>query len=99
LRQKCAQRTKHIIIQLLKDNILIYRVFLEQNQNLIYRRRPSGNFQTGEVTSELILVGTREKVNGVDVQNIAYIDVTNGLIQSAGKWVGGAPTLRSDELG
>jgi hypothetical protein len=84
---------------ILKDNILIYRVFLEQNQNLIYRRRPSGNFQTGEVTSELILVGTREKVNGVDVQNIAYIDVTNGLIQSAGKWVGGAPTLRSDELG
>ena len=84
---------------ILKDNILIYRVFLEPNQTLIYRRRPTGNFQTGDLTGELILVGTKEKVKGVDVQNIAYIDVTNGLIQSAGKWVGGAPTLRSDELG
>jgi hypothetical protein len=78
---------------------LIYRVFVEPNQNLIYRRRPKGNFQTGEVTSELILVGTKEKVNGVDVQNIAYIDVTTGLIQVAGKWVGGEPTMRSDEVG
>ena len=74
-------------------------MFVEPNQNLIYRRRPKGNFQTGEVTSELILVGTKEKVNGVDVQNIAYIDVTTGLIQVAGKWVGGEPTLRSDEIG
>ena len=84
---------------ILKNNELIYRVFVEPNQNLIYRRRPKGNFQTGEVTSELILVGTKEKVNGVDVQNIAYIDVTTGLIQVAGKWVGGEPTLRSDEIG
>jgi hypothetical protein len=84
---------------ILKNNELIYRVFVEPNQNLIYRRRPKGNFQTGEVTSELILVGTKEKVNGVDVQNIAYIDVTTGFIQVAGKWVGGEPTLRSDEIG
>ena len=83
---------------ILKNNELIYRVFVEPNQNLIYRRRPKGNFQTGEVTSELILVGTKEKVNGVDVQNIAYIDVTTGLIQVAGKCVGGEPTLRSDEI-
>jgi hypothetical protein len=92
-------RSKLAAFGILKNNVLIYRVFLEPNQTLIYRRRPTGNFQTGEVTAELILVGTKEKVKGVDVQNIAYIDVTNGLIQSAGKWVGGAPTLRSDELG
>jgi len=84
---------------ILKNNELIYRVFVEPNQNLIYRRRPKGNFQTGEVIGELILVGTKEKVNGVDVQNIAYIDVTTGFIQVAGKWVGGEPTLRSDEIG
>lgn len=90
-------RTKLAAFGILKDNNLIYRVFLEPNQTLIYRRRPTGNFQTGEVTGELILVGTKEKVKGVDVQNIAYIDVTNGLIQSAGKWVGGEPTLRADE--
>lgn len=84
---------------ILKDNELIYRVFLEPNQNLIYRRRPKGNFQTGTILSELILVGTREKVKGVDVQNIAYIDVSTGIIQCAGKWVGGEPTLRSDEIG
>lgn len=84
---------------ILKGNELIYRVFVEPNQNLIYRRRPQGNFFTGEVTGELILVGTKQKVNGVDVQNIAYIDITTGLIQMAGKWVGGEPTLRSDENG
>ena len=91
-------RNKLAAFGILKNNKLIYRVFLEPNQNLIYRRRPSGNFQTGEVTSELILVGTKEKVKGVDVQNIAYIDVDTGLIQVAGKWVGGEPTLRSDEV-
>jgi len=92
-------RTKLAAFGILKNNELVYRVFLEPNQTLIYRRRPSGNFQTGEVTGELILVGTKEKVKGVDVQNIAYIDVDSGLIQSAGKWVGGEPTLRSDEVG
>lgn len=81
-----------------KEDNLIYRVFLEPNQKLIYRRRPSGDFQTGEVTGELILVGTSEKVKGVDVQNIAYVDVSTGLIQMAGKWVGGAPTLRREEV-
>ena len=83
---------------ILKSNKLIYRVFLEPNQNLIYRRRPTGDFYSGAIHSELILVGTKEKVGGVDVQNIAYIDVSTGLIQVAGKWVGGEPTLRSDEV-
>ncbi len=76
---------------------LIYRVFLEPNQNLVYRRRPTGNWQSGEILSELILIGTTQKINGVDVQNIAYIDVATGLIQVAGKWVGAAPVLRGDE--
>jgi len=92
-------RTKLAAFGILKNNELIYRVFLEPNQTLIYRRRPSGNFQTGELTGEVIMVGTKEKVKGVDVQNIAYIDVTNGLIQTAGKWVGGTPNLRSEENG
>lgn len=90
-------RDKLAAFGILKDDELIYRVFVEPNQTLIYRRRPRGNFQTGEITNELILVGTKEKVKGVDVQNIAYIDVSTGLIQVAGKWIGGAPTLRSDE--
>jgi len=91
-------RTKLAAFGINKEDVLIYRVFLESNQTLIYRRRPTGNFQTGEVIGELILVGTKEKVKGVDVQNIAYIDVASGLIQVAGKWVGGEPTLRSDEI-
>ena len=91
-------RTKLEAFGILKSNELIYRVFLEPNQNLIYRRRPTGDFYSGAIHSELILVGTREKVNGVDVQNIAYIDVSTGLIQVAGKWVGGEPTLRFDEV-
>lgn len=92
-------RTKLEAFGILKSNELIYRVFLEPNQNLIYRRRSTGDFYNGQIHSELILVGTKEKVNGVDVQNIAYIDVSTGLIQVAGKWVGGEPTLRSDEVG
>jgi len=90
-------REKLAAFGILKDNKLIYRVFVEPRQTLIYRRRPSGNFKSGEITGEVIMVGTKEKVKGVDVQNIAYIDVTNGLIQMAGKWVGGTPNLRSEE--
>jgi hypothetical protein len=90
-------RSKLAAFGILKNNNLIYRVFLDPSQKLIYRRRPTGNFQTGELTSELILVGTSKKVNGVDVQNIAYIDVASGLIQVAGKWVGGAPNLIKEE--
>lgn len=86
-------RSKLAAFGILKDDELIYRVFLEPNQNLIYRRRPTGSINTGDLISELILVGTSQKVKGVDVQNIAYIDVSTGLIQVAGKWVGGAPNL------
>ena len=88
---------------ILKNNKLIYRVFLEPSQTLIYRRRPAGSELTDTselvIDKELILVGTKEKVKGVDVQNIAYIDVVTGVIQVAGKWIGGEPTLRSDEVG
>lgn len=80
---------------------LIYRVFLEPDQTLIYRRRPAGNENEQSelvVQKELILVGTKQKVKGVDVQHIAYIEVGTDLIQHAGKWVGGEPTLRSEEF-
>ena len=76
---------------------LIYRVFLEPNQKLVYRRRPNLDIYTGHILSELILVGTTQKVNGTDVQNIAYIDVETCLIQVAGKWIGSTPTLRREE--
>jgi len=35
-------RTKLAAFGIKKDNVLIYRVFLEPGQKLIYRRRPSG---------------------------------------------------------
>lgn len=91
-------RTKLAAFGIKKNDELIYRVFLEPNQTLIYRRRPSGNLYTGEILSELILVGTKQKVKGIDVQNIAYISVPDGLIQTAGKWVGGAPVPTKGEL-
>ena len=78
---------------------LLYRVFLEPGQNLIYRRRPSVDFASSMVRSELILIGTQQKVKGISVQNIAYIDVETGLIQVAGKWIGGAPNLIGVENG
>ena len=79
---------------------LIYRVFLEPNQTLIYRRRPAGEENEKHeliIHSELILVGTKEKVKGVDVQHIAYIQVGTDLIQHAGKWAGGEPNLIREE--
>lgn len=91
-------RTKLAAFGILKDNSLIYRVFLEPGQKLIYRRRPSGDFKTGEILGELILVGTQQKIGGQNIQNIAYINVETGLIQIAGKWVGGEPNLTPGEL-
>jgi hypothetical protein len=94
-------RSKLAAFGIKRHGKLIYRVFLEPDQTLIYRRRPAGNEnEQGEiiVQKELILIGTKQKIKGVDVQHIAYIEVGEDLIQHAGKWVGGQPTLRSDEI-
>lgn len=93
---KTIDRTKLAAFGINFEGRLIYRVFLEPEQKLIYRRRPAGNEgEHGElvVQKELILVGTQQNVNGKNVQNIAYIDVESGLVQVAGKWIGGEPTL------
>lgn len=95
-------RSKLAAFGIKRNDKLIYRVFLEPDQTLIYRRRPAGNEnEKGKliIQKELILVGTKQKVKGVDVQHIAYIEVGTDLIQHAGKWVGGEPTLRSGEIG
>lgn len=94
-------RTRLAAFGIKYDGELIYRVFLEPGQKLIYRRRSTGNVSNDSsklpVDSELILVGTQQNIKGFNVQNIAYIDVATGLIQHAGRWVGGEPTLTLGE--
>ncbi len=74
---------------------LIFRMFLEEGQTLIYRRRTWQDVNTGGDPLGkrfLYLVGWQKNVRGENVQSINYIH-PDGHVEQAGKWVGGKPTL------
>jgi len=71
-----------------------YRVFLNSEQRLIFRRRVWKK-TTGE-RKDLLMIGWQQTVNGKNIQNISYIH-ENGQIDNSGEWVGGLPILTSYE--
>lgn len=85
----------------LKTGKLIFRMFLEEGQKLIYRRRVQKEFSviTGEEKAQryVYMVGHQQKVNGKNTQVINYI-FQDGHIEQAGRWVGGIPELKEYEI-
>lgn len=89
---------------------LIFRLVLEPEQRLIYRKR---NYQDvisgGEKLMEIIMVGWQQTINGKNIQSISHI-FDDGHVEQAGNWItwnrdnrtveysiGNEPILREDE--
>lgn len=99
-------RTKLAAFDILKDiddpkaeyetTELLFRMWLEDKQKLIYRYRPRIDIATGHKVSEVWLVGYQEKINGKNKQVINYV-FPDGHIEQAGKWIGGMPQIREEE--
>lgn len=79
-----------------KPNTFIFRLFLEEGQKLIYRRRVEKDLMSNQIKRVLYLVGWQQKVNGKNIQSVNYI-TEDGKIQQAGRWVGKPPILRPEE--
>ncbi len=82
-----------------KPEPLIFRMFLEEGQKLIYRRRTWQDVNSGgDITGKrfLYLVGWQKNVRGENIQSVNYIH-PDGHVEQAGKWVGGMPTLMPEE--
>lgn len=76
---------------------LVFRMWLEKGQRLIYRHRPTMDLATGNISSEFWLVGYQEKINGKNNQVINYV-FPNGHVEQAGKWIGGLPIIKDYEV-
>ena len=85
------------IYDLTKPDSFIFRLFLEEGQKLIYRRRVQKDLMSDKITNVLYLVGWQQKVNGKNIQSINYI-TEDGEVQQAGRWVGGIPKMRAEEI-
>ena len=101
-------RTKLAAFDILKDvedplaqyetEELLFRVWLDKGQKLIYRRRVEKDLQGGlGIKSEMWLVGYQEKINGTNKQVINHI-FPDGHIQQAGVWKGGLPEIKKYEV-
>ena len=90
-------RTRLIIFELFKNGKSIYRLHLEPEQTLIYRRRVRAD-PGGNVLYVFYMVGWQQKIKGQNVQSIAYIqDDDESPISSAGRWEGGMPEPTKEE--
>lgn len=84
-----------------KTGHLLFRMYLEPEQRLIYRRRVWGevNLTTMEqkIKGYLYMVGWQQKVNGKNTQSINYI-FPDGHVEQRGKWTSGEPRYIKEEL-
>lgn len=76
---------------------LVFRMWIEKGQTLIYRYRPRISIVTGKKVSEFWMIGHKQKINGRDVQVINYI-FPDGHVEQAGKWLGGVPVFKDYEV-
>lgn len=77
-------RVKLEFFELWNGEKLLFRLHLEEGRRLIYRRRVGVAMGVG-VTRVIYLVGWQQTINGVNVQDIAYI-FSDGHVELAGKW-------------
>ena len=76
---------------------LLFRMFLDKGQRLIYRKRVLMDVGTSEAKSIVYMVGYQEKIRGVNKQVINYI-FEDGHVEQAGQWQGGEPALKDYEV-
>ena len=77
-------RSKLTSFELYNKTKLIFKLILEENQRLIFRRRVSMDFQ-GNTTMVVYLVGWQKTIGKENIQSISYI-FEEGLIIMGGQW-------------
>lgn len=76
---------------------IIFRMFLEKGQRLIYRKRVLIDVGTSETKNIVYMVGYQEKIRGVNKQVINYV-FEDGHVEQAGQWQGGEPSIKDYEV-
>lgn len=84
-------------VHTLETGKLIFRMFLDKGQKLIYRRRRRKDLGTNQIVFDVFMVGYQEKINGKNKQVINYV-FPDGHIEQAGQWQGGEPTIKEYEV-
>jgi len=77
-------RSRLVSFELLSDDVVVFRLFLEEGQRLIFRRRIVKTLDN-KLKHMIYLVGWQQTINGKNVQSISYI-FDDGLIVMAGNW-------------
>lgn len=94
-------RKKLEAFEIIGDGKRIFCLFLEPGQRLIFRRRTAFDLviKTQETRNlrYFLMVGWQHNINGINIQSINYI-FDDGHVESAGRWAGGEPNLKSYEL-
>lgn len=95
-------RSKLAAFGIERDDILHYRLFLEEGQKLIYRHKGMVEIKPFTEEQKIIpgyfMIGYQENIKGVNRQCITYIDEYSGLVQTSGKFVAGSePNLLEGE--